>query len=168
MTMRPSLRAPRVLASLVALLLAAAPALPAQVVPAVPAATPRDSGVLDVARPTVVAYFIIPPGAVDTNPDLAVTADDWNYAMSILGDSVEARGFGFTMWIDPQMVVRRPGRARTDTVALGKVGYVFVPPTGAPCVGHGWMAEEELLAAATRFFAAREETRRCTLPQRPD
>jgi hypothetical protein len=167
MTMRSPLRAPLAVLALGTLLLAA-PALGAQAAPAAPAATPRDSGVLEVTRPTVVAYFVIPPGAVDTNPDLATTADDWNYAMSILGDSVEARGFGFTMWIDPQIVIRRPGRARLDTVALGKVGYVFVPPTGVPCVGHGWMDPDELVAAATRFFAARAEARRCTLPQRPD
>ena len=42
---------------------------------------------LAINRPTVIAYFIVPDGAVDTMPDLAVSADDWNYAMATLGDS---------------------------------------------------------------------------------
>ena len=58
---------------------------------------PASSADVTVTRPTVIAYFVIPNGAVDTLPDLAVEADDWNVAMAALGDSLQASGIGFTM-----------------------------------------------------------------------
>lgn len=151
---------PAVLAAL--LLAAAPPALGAQL----PGPRVADSTGLRITRPTVIAYLVIAPGEVDSNPDMAVVADDWNYAMSILGDTIEARGWAFTMAIDSVLVVRRPGRAKPDTLALGRAGYVLVPMTGAPCVGGAPMDPEEVVAAATRFFTARATTRRCTLPTR--
>ena len=121
---------------------------------------PADSTALVVTRATVVAYLVLADGAVDSLPDVAVLADDWSYAMASLGDSVEARGFAFTMWTRRQLIVRRPGVARADTLTLGDAGYVLVPATGAPCVGRIPVNPERVLGAATRFFG----DGRCTLP----
>lgn len=113
---------------------------------------------LTVTRPTVVAYLAVPPGAVDTEPELAVLADDWAYAMAALGDSVAARGFAFALHTDSTLVVRRSGRP-PDTLALGAAGYVLIPGAGGACVGREVMEPDALLAAATRFFRARATPR---------
>ena len=113
---------------------------------------------LTVTRPTVVAYLVVQPGAVDTQPELAVLADDWAYAMAALGDSVAARGFAFALHTDSTLVVRRSGRP-PDTLALGAAGYVLIPGAGGACVGRGAMEPDALLAAATRFFRARATPR---------
>src|SRR5574338_1693428 len=94
---------------------------------------------ISVTRATVVAYFVIPPGAVDTMPDLAVEADDWNYGMSILADSLEAGGIAFAMTTRAR--VRFSGAAGLETtIALGaplSAGYVFVRPGSVPCLRQG-------------------------------
>lgn len=133
-------------------------------------ATVADTTALDVTRPTVIAYLTLAPGAVDSQPDVAVLADDWAYGMSILGDSVQARGWAFAMWTEPRVAVRRG--ARVDRIALGEAGYVLVMPTGDACVGRGAMEPDSLLAAAARWFGAPQATdapgvRACTLPATP-
>jgi len=107
-----------------------------------------------VSGPTVIAYFLVPPGAVDTMPNLAVEADDWNYAMAMLRDSLEASRIAFVMAtnpdiqldsIGPQPVVLRLGDPLT-------VGYVFVRRGETPCVRRGAADPAELLQTARRFF----------------
>lgn len=109
-----------------------------------------------VSRPTVAAYFILPDGAVDTMPDLAVRADDWNYAMAAVGDGLEANGFAFTLITEPN--VRVTSNAGLDTtLALGeslRAGYVFVRPGQAPCVRRRPLDPDSVLAAARTFFTA--------------
>ncbi|MDF2773016.1 MAG: hypothetical protein K0S86_2511 [Geminicoccaceae bacterium] len=123
--------------------------------------TPRPANESDLAqiavsRPTVAAYFIIPDGAVDTMPDLAVRADDWNYAMATVGDSLEANGLGFILITEPN--VRITSNAGLDTtLALGEplaAGYVFVRPGEAPCVRRRPLDPDSVLPAARALFAA--------------
>src|SRR4051812_31157930 len=56
-----------------------------------------------VTGPTVVAYFLVPAGAVDTMPNLAVEADDWNYAMAALRDSLEASRIALVIATNPDI-----------------------------------------------------------------
>lgn len=116
-----------------------------------------DTGTVHVNRPTVVAYLVIPAGAVDTSADLAVLADDWNVAMATLGDSLEARGIGFTLVTEPRLRVRTPGR-RDVVLRLNEepaAGYVFVRPGMAPCMQRGAAELEEVLRAARRLLGGR-------------
>jgi hypothetical protein len=92
-----------------------------------------------VTKPTVIAYFVIPPGAVDTLADLAVEADDWNVSMATLGDSLEASGIALAMVTEPRVRVSVQGRPDT-TLELGAFrasGYVFVRPGAPPCMRAG-------------------------------
>ena len=107
-----------------------------------------------VTRPTVVAYFVIPPGAVDTLSDLAVEADDWNFSMASLGDSLEANGIGLAIVTESRLWLSVPGRPDT-TLALGgfrESGYVFVRPGSAPCVRPGG-ADPDSVKATARTYA---------------
>ena len=114
-----------------------------------------DTAHVRVAGPTVVAYFVIPHGAVDTMPSLAVEADDWNYAMAMLRDSLDANGIALVLAVDA--VVRIDSAGTRDVVlSLGEpltAGYVFVRPGEPPCVRRGAMDQADLLALARRFFA---------------
>jgi hypothetical protein len=103
-----------------------------------------------VSRPTVIAYFVIPSGAVDSLPDLAVEADDWNVSMATLGDSLEANGIGFAMATDSTVRVDF-GAGRDSTIALGPFkssGYVFVRPKGPTCTRQGGADADSVLAIA--------------------
>ena len=118
---------------------------------------PSATAEVTVTRPTVVAYFVVPPGAVDTSRDLAVEADDWNVSMATLRDSLEATGIALAMVTQPNVRLRIPGRADT-TLALGTTGtagYVFVRPNGAPCVRPGGADADSVKAAARAFASAR-------------
>ena len=109
-----------------------------------------------VTRPTVVAYFIVPPGAVDTSRDLAVEADDWNVSMATLRDSLEATGITLAMVTQPNVRLRIAGRGDT-TLALGApgtAGYVFVRPNDAPCLRPGGADADSVKAAARAFVSA--------------
>jgi len=112
---------------------------------------------LAINRPTVIAYFIVPDGAVDTMPDLAVSADDWNYAMATLGDSVEAAGFTFALVTRPNVRLvsaRVSGRLLT----LGESftgGYAFVRPGEPPCVRRSPLDPDSVLVVARALFAGR-------------
>ena len=124
-----------------------------------------DTATVDVASPTVVAYLVIPAGAVDTSADLAVLADDWNVAMATLGDSLEARGIRFTLVTESRLRVRMPGR-RDTVLALNEepaAGYVFARPGMAPCLRRGAAELEDVLRTARTLLgrrASREAARR--------
>lgn len=120
----------------------------------------RASAVVDsvaVRRPTVVAYFVVPAGAVDTMPSLAVEADDWNYAMSILGDSLQASGISFAMTTQPRLYLQLgAGNGSDTTISLGaalSAGYVFARPGGRACVHRG-AADHDVVMRAARAYAA--------------
>jgi hypothetical protein len=116
-----------------------------------------DTATVRVTRPTVVAFLVVPAGAVDTSADLAVLADDWNVAMATLGDSLEAHGIRFTLVTESQLHVRMPGR-RDVVLGLNEepaTGYVFVRPGMAPCMQRGAAELEEVLRAARRLLGGR-------------
>jgi len=122
-----------------------------------PAQARRDSDTarVVVTRPIVVAYLVVPPGAVDTMPDLATTADDWSYAMATLGDSLRAHRIEYTIVTGPWLRVTSRGAAPV-TLALGATGdggYVFVRPGERPCLWREWGDTDAVLAAARRFFS---------------
>jgi hypothetical protein len=132
-----------------------------------PVPTPTGDTVhVTVTRPTVIAYFLIPPGAVDTMPNLAVEADDWNVSMATLGDSLEASGIGFAMLTQPIAQIDSAA-AQPVVLTLGApltAGYAFVRRGDPPCVRHGGMDQADVLATARRFFArppSPADTSRC-------
>lgn len=49
-------------------------------------ATSGGTATVVVARPSVIAYLVVPRAAVDTSADVAVLADDWNVATATVGD----------------------------------------------------------------------------------
>ena len=118
--------------------------------PALGATQSRDTATVVITRPTVVAYLVVPPGAVDSSADLAVLADDWNVAMATLGDSLAAHGVRLALVTQPMLRVRM-ARRRDVVLALDAqpaAGYVFVRPGVAPCVRRGAAEPDEVLRAA--------------------
>jgi len=114
-----------------------------------------DTAVVAVARPTVIAYLVIPRGAVDTSADLAVLADDWNVAMATLGDSLEARGIRFALVTERRLRVRA-GKERAVVLALDReprAGYVYVRPGMPPCLRRGAAEMDDVLRIARVLFA---------------
>jgi hypothetical protein len=109
-----------------------------------------DTTTIVVPKPTVIAYLVIPEGAVDSQPDVAVLADDWNIAMSILGDSLEAHGIAFALVTESRLVVRSAGTADTvfDLAAGPAAGYVYARPGETPCVRRGAAELDDVLTAA--------------------
>jgi hypothetical protein len=109
---------------------------------------------IPITGPTVIAYFLVPPGAVDTMPNLAVEADDWNVAMATLRDSLDAGRIDLAMTTMPTVQIEA-ANATPTVLSLGpalSAGYVFVRPGDAPCVRRGGVDQAELLAAARQFF----------------
>lgn len=118
-----------------------------------------------VTRPTVVAYFVARQGEVDTLPDLAVAADDWNYAMAALGDSLAAHGVAHVLVTQPRLRVASRGAAPV-TFTLGETsatGYVFVRPGRLPCIRRGYLEPDSVLAMARALVGAtsRDSNHRC-------
>ena len=117
---------------------------------------PADVAEVSVTRPTVIAYFVIPAGAVDTSRDLATEADDWNVGMAALRDSLESSGIALAMVTVPNARIHVSGKSDT-TLALGApgtAGYVFVRPDGARCVRPGGADADSVKVAARRFASA--------------
>jgi len=129
-----------------------------------PRSSASESAHVTVTRPTVIAYFVIPAGAVDTLPDLAVEADDWNVAMASLGDSLQASGIGFTMTTEPRIRVSVEGAPDT-TLSLGAFrasGYVFVGPRGIPlCSRPGGADADSVKIMARAYFSSSARGARC-------
>ena len=119
-----------------------------------PGAAAADTATVNVIRPTVVAYLVVPAGAVDTSADLAVLADDWNVAMSTLGDSLEARGIRFMLVTEPRLRVQTPGQ-REVVLELNEepaAGYVFARPGMAPCLRRGAAELDDVLRTASTLL----------------
>ena len=129
-----------------------------------------DTTTVVVMRPTVIAYLVIPAGAVDTSADLAVRADDWNVAMATLGDSLESSGIAFTLVTKSRLRLRVAGW-RDVLLALDDsttAGYVFARPESAPCVRRRPAELDEVLRAgrtlATQGMTSDARTRaQCTV-----
>jgi hypothetical protein len=129
-----------------------------------------DTTTVVVMRPTIIAYLVIPDGAVDTSADLAVLADDWNVAMATVGDSLESHGIAFTLVTKSRLRMRVAGwhdvlLALDDSTAAG---YVFASPGSAPCVRRRPAELDEVLRAgrtlATRGMTSDARTRaQCTV-----
>lgn len=131
-----------------------------------------DTATVVVTRPTVIAYLVIPNGAVDTSADLAVLADDWNVAMATVGDSLASHAIGFALVTESRLRIRVTGR-RDVVLALDDstaAGYVFARPGSAPCVRRRPAELDDVLRAgrmlATRKLTSDARTRaNCTLAQ---
>ncbi len=129
-----------------------------------------DTTTVVVTGPTVIAYLVIPDGAVDTSADLAVLADDWNVAMATVGDSLESNGIAFTLVTKSRLRLRVAGwhdvlLALDDSTAAG---YVFASPGSAPCVRRRPAELDEVLRAgrtlATQGMTSDARTRaQCTV-----
>ena len=114
-----------------------------------------DTSAVAITGPTVVAYFLVPPGAVDTMPSLAVEADDWSYAMATLRDSLEASRIGLIIAVDPVLRIDSV-TSRTVILPLGApltAGYVFVRRGEKPCLRPGAADQAVLLLLARQFFS---------------
>jgi len=109
----------------------------------------RDTATVVVSHPTVIAYLVVPAGAVDSSADLAVLADDWNVAMATLGDSLLAHGVRLALVTEPMLRVRTAGRR--DTVLVLDVGlaagYVFARPGISACLRRGAAEIDDVLRA---------------------
>lgn len=124
--------------------------------PTTPQPAPADTEVarIVVRRPTVVAFLVVPAGAVDTLPDFAVVADDWNYAMATLGDSLQKSGIDFALVTEPRLRLTSAGAADAS-FALDPglaTGYVFARPGETPCIRRGPADLDVVLAAARAYF----------------
>ena len=131
-------------------LLMVALAMEGPAAPSVERFVATDTTTIVVTRPTVIAYLVIPEGAVDSQPDVAVLADDWNVAMATLGDSLEAHGIAFALVAESRLTVRSAGR-RDVVFALDAkpaAGYVYARPGETPCLRRGPAEVDEVLAAA--------------------
>lgn len=109
-----------------------------------------DTTTIVITKPTVIAYLVIPKGAVDSLPDVAVLADDWNVAMSTLGDSLEANGIAFALVAESRLTVRSAGRRDVvfELDSKPAAGYVYARPGETPCLRRGPAEVDEVLAAA--------------------
>ena len=118
--------------------------------PAFAAAQSRDTATVVVTRPMVIAYLVVPPGAVDSSADVAVLADDWNIAMATLGDSLAAHGVRLALVTDPLLRVRMAGRRDVVLALDGEpaAGYVYAQPGMMPCVRPGAAEPDDVLRAA--------------------
>ncbi|MFL5618027.1 MAG: hypothetical protein ACJ79A_06465 [Gemmatimonadaceae bacterium] len=114
------------------------------------AAQSRDTATVVVTHPTVVAYLVVPTGAVDSSADLAVLADDWNVAMATLGDSLSAYGIRLALVTQPMLRMRLAGRRDVMFVLDEEpaAGYVFAQPGMAPCLRRGAAEVGDVLRAA--------------------
>ena len=138
-------------------LLALTFAVPARAATAAERHAVVDTVTIAVTKPTVVAYLVIPEGAVDSQPDVAVLADDWNVAMATLGDSLAAHGIGFALATESSLKVRTRGRRDVviDLNAEPKAGYVFARPGTVPCVKRGPAEADEVLRVANALLGRR-------------
>lgn len=111
---------------------------------------PSDTTTVVVTKPTVIAYLVLSEAAVDSQPDVAVLADDWNVAMSTLGDSLEAHGIAFALVTQSHLRVQSAGRRavvlRLD--AEPAAGYVYVRPGVQPRLRRGAADLHDVLTAA--------------------
>ena len=113
-----------------------------------------DTTTIVVTKPTVIAYLVIPEGVVDSQPDVAVLADDWNVAMATLGDSLAAHGIAFALVTQSRLTVRS---AASPGVVLNlapkpAAGYVYARPGATPCLRRGAAEIAEVLAAARQCW----------------
>src|SRR5688500_7902295 len=84
---------------------------------------PKATAHVSATRPRLIAYSIPPPASVDTMPNLAVEADDWNYAMAMLRDSLEASGVALALAVD--------GVVRIDSAGSRDIVMRLGPPLTA-------------------------------------
>lgn len=113
-----------------------------------------------VTGPTVIAWLVVPPGAVDTSEAMAVTADDWNYAMAWLRDSLAAHGIRLVDTSDSMVRIASPGVAEL-TLPLRDGGYILARPGDRLCALEGADADLAFASAVARFTpAARADSAR--------
>lgn len=104
-----------------------------------PSDTAGDSLVINVDRPTVVAYFAVSQAEMDSEPGGEEVLSDFQFYLPLARDSLAKLGVAFhaqtgdTVLYREGGVVKRWSRQRDSA----EVGYVFFAPGSAPRAKYG-------------------------------
>jgi hypothetical protein len=127
--------------------------------PASTKAAASDSGVVDLSKPTLVAYFVVTNAEADTNDRIATVLEDFQYSLDRARRHLEGRGIQVVETYNDSIRLRWPdGRVQTYRTAdsdSSRVGYHFFKPGSTPLsIGHV-LTDSDLFDEAARYFGWR-------------
>lgn len=120
-----------------------------------PSEVVSESGVVRVTGPLVVAFFVAAQADLDADPDAATAADDWQFYLPRIRDTLVARGVAFGSWTGGTLRVREAGRGGAERVLVladSGVGYVLLRPGVAPRILRGVDTGERVFAESANYF----------------
>ena len=114
-----------------------------------------DSAV-DLARPTVVAYFVVTQAQADSDQGIATVLDDFQYSLDRARSHLEHQGLQVVETYSDSIRLRWPdGRVRSFRTAdpdSSRVGYHFFKPGATPISISNVLTDSDLFDAAKRYF----------------
>jgi hypothetical protein len=118
---------------------------------------PRDTVSLD--RPTLLAFFIVNPAVIDSDPsgDLAVTADDFAYHLGSAIPTLDSMGVAVKETLDSVVILRDSAAIMRRFPVRGSdslvVGYWLLGTGRTPKYLEGGVKTDlDLVQAAAEFF----------------
>jgi|SRR6267378_3404629 len=118
-----------------------------------------DSTVVDLRRPTVIAYFMATQAEADSSHAIATVLDDFQYSLDRARPHLEKQGVQVIETYRDSIRLRWPdGREQTYRAADSdstRVGYHFFKPGATPIsIGHV-MTDSDLFDEAAGYFGWR-------------
>ncbi|SRR6266404_2463270 len=127
--------------------------------PAVARPVAPDSTIVDLRRPTLIAYFVVTQAEADSSHAIATVLDDFQYSLDRARPHLEKQGLQVIETYRNSIRLRWPdGREQTYRTADSdstRVGYHFFKPGATPVsIGHV-MTDSDLFDEAAGYFGWR-------------
>lgn len=124
--------------------------------PASARALGSDSTIVDLRKPTIVAYFVVTQAEADSNHGIATVLEDFQYSLDRARPHLEKKGLQVIETYRDSIRLRWPdGREqnyRTADSDSTRVGYHFFKPGATPIsIGHV-ITDSDLFDAAASYF----------------
>jgi hypothetical protein len=118
-----------------------------------------DTNVIDLGRPTLVAYFVTTQARADSDPDVAEALADFQHSLDNVRDTLEKRGIQVVETYRDSIRFRWPtGKIGTYLTADSDsppVGYHFFATGQTPVTQVGVLTDIDLLQAVAKQFSWR-------------
>jgi hypothetical protein len=127
--------------------------------PAVARPNSSDSSIVDLRKPTIIAYFVVTQAEADSSDAIATVLDDFQYSLDRARPHLEKQGLQvIETYRDSVRLAWPDGREQTYRTADSdstRVGYHFFKPGATPIsIGHV-MTDSDLFDEAAGYFGWR-------------
>jgi hypothetical protein len=112
----------------------------------------QSSPIFVVHQPTIIAFFPITQAEVDSSADDTEALGDFDHYVSLTEKRLHSAGVAIHLVNARSFQLRIRGKSVTYQPKDNEIGYYFIVPGKEPHIEHDVMTDQDILAAARKYF----------------